>query len=463
MSALLGKQENEEYTRAVHQIVAWDTFIKTKAYDRRKIDSFSFITKIVDKALGRQSNDQPLRTNDVHVEDYKEVLNAMDVCKAIVFYSANMRYHQGKTMNFIRLISAMFAATPYYLYSYYHSHYTMNAASSLFRFFSAIITYAYLNKLLIIFYVAIFDMARQYRISRILHKMIRVTHLELTAAVDMEGTAEDSNSYNNFFSNMNKASLDVTLVDGPDVNIQNPLNTTFRSNSLEKTISSVITTKDRLRISKMIPVPRIDLGRADNVYSWLYCRLILQNFGFRVRYRINLFVAVILFFTMVLMLVILNEVIEKKQYESNNDDARAVKALVTNVNFVQSMIATAVFTVFAFLLIYFASIVNYEFSLHRGAISSYVVRNRSELYIGKSMNKLSEDEQHHLHEAVEALVVAQEAIEINNEANPYKIIGIVPEGGVMASMATVVAGFYSVVFNMMFPGGSDEDGLEGTF
>lgn len=212
-----------------------------------------------------------------------------------------------------------------------------------------------------------------------------------------------------------------------------------------------------------MPIPRIDLDRADNVYSWLYTRLVLQNFGFRVRYRINMFVAAMLFYVLVIMLVILNEVIEKQQKQTNAADDDAVKELIVNINFVQSMLSTLFFTIFAFLLIYFGSIVNEEFKMHRGAVSSYVLRNRAKLYTEKKNDTLSKEEEEHLHEAVEALIVAQDAIEINNETRPYKIVGIEPEGALMASLATVVAGFYSVVLNMMFPPQSDGEGMSGSF
>ena len=462
----LGKEQKHQYSQAIQQIVAWEVFLETTANDRKNVDTMSMFTSLHHRFMGGDTNNSPVRSDseysDKKMVHFSTVLNAMDVCKAVIFYSANMRYHQGKTINLIRAISILFALTPAYLYSNYAA-YELHIVSTCFRIFAAIITFAYLNILLLLFYVAIFDMARQYRISRILHKMIRVTHLELTAAVNVGDFSDSSETYANYFSKANNMTCDLPIFDHVVKEIQNPMNKKTESTALRDSINSVMSPDVRMKVSKSMPIPRIDLDRADNVYSWLYTRLVLQNFGFRVRYRINMFVACMLFFTLVLMLVIINKVIETKQIETSNDDDQAVRNLVTNVNFVQSMITTAVFTIFGVLLIYFGSIVNEDFSMHRGAISSYVVRNRSRLYIGKTTGTLSEKEMEDLEEAVDALVVAQEAIEINNETNPYKIVGVEPEGGLMASTATIVAGFYSVVFNLMFPSGGDSNGLEGTF
>ncbi len=467
----IGREEKQRYSNALHQLIAWEIFLNTKAL--KKVNTLSILTNLHDRLLGTQSNFAPTRSDSAqnHEETghFGTVFNAMDVCKAIIFYSANMRYHQGKTMNGIRVISLLFALAPFYVHSNY-GNYDMTAATIAFRFFAAIITFVHLNLLLLIFYVAIFDMARQYRISRILHKMIRVTHLELNAAVEFGDFGEGSDTYSSLFSKANSASCDIPAIGHIVQDIKNPLNSNNNNDSNPNNtastaprnlaVDSMISAQDRIKVSKSMPIPRIDLDNADNVYTWLYARLVLHNFGYRVRYRINMFVACILFFTLVLMLVILNKVIRSSQLGNagNADDDGVFTTLIADVNFVQSMIVTAVFIAFTFLLIYFGSIVNEEFSLHRRAISSYVVRNRSRLYIGKSRNTLSKQEEEDLEEAVEALVIAQEAIEINNETNPYKIVGVEPEGGVMASLATVVAGFYSVILNLVFP--SDSSGLD---
>jgi hypothetical protein len=278
------------------------------------------------------------------------------------------------------------------------------------------------------FYVAIFDAARQYRIARILHKLIRTTHLELQTTVRLgnsgnSGQQKKSAQLADLIKQSNQSFLKRLSQfrpadDGREKgavlqdSVTNPMATKA---SMRKAIEFSEETK--IRVAEIIPVPRLNLDCADNVYSWLYIRIVLQNFGFRVRNRIDIYVSIVLFVILGLMAATIGKLYRASQSSDNSMLSDTLKGQV----FVQIQIVVGTFLICLIVLAHFGNLVNNQFMTHRGEMMSYMLKNKVKLYHMKKAGEFSSEQREELEDAVGALEVTISAIEINNELSPYRV------------------------------------------
>ena len=57
-------------------------------------------------------------------------------------------------------------------------------------------------------------------------------------------------------------------------------------------------------------------------------------------------------------------------------------------------------------------------------------------------------------QAIEAAESAAEILEVNTDTAKYRILGMEAEYGICITVATITAGFYSVIFNLVYQGDS---------
>jgi hypothetical protein len=210
--------------------------------------------------------------------------------------------------------------------------------------------------------------------------MIRTTHLELQSTVrlgKMSGYVVDREKSDNQYADLLKQSNSafLTKFSAYSEDTRKKSGTVDSVNPMQKGKVSKkydFTEEIRDKVRDMIPVPRVDLDIADNVYSWLYLRLILQNFGFRVRYRINMFVATVLIVVAALMIACINTVFNSSQ----SDDPNELSEVIVGPVFVKNMLTITIVYVFLLVLVYFGSLVNSEFMMHRGSISAYIGKEK---------------------------------------------------------------------------------------
>ena len=276
------------------------------------------------------------------------------------------------------------------------------------------------------FFVAIFDMCRQYRISEILHKIIRVTHLELKSSVRLgvlSGLVAEKERTDLQYKELLKQSNAAFLSNLSTFTTDNAVGSTSSNpiiGGLNNNDELVFSFEVQEKIQRIIPVPRIDLNSADNVYCWLYVRLILQNFGFRVRFRLNMFVGAVLVLVVILQILVLKQVI----IASSSKSSTTIHDAMTSVSYFQNMFTISILALFALVLVYFASLVNGEFTMHHGAVASHVLRNKMILHREKRKPSLTAAQTETLIEAIDALDVCISSIEINNAVSPYRVISL---------------------------------------
>lgn len=444
--------ENKEQLCAWHEFLKHDAYIerkeriKRKAQKKKEREAFA-AGKSLNSAENPSLHAELSSNND---EGDQMVISALDVCKSIIYYATNLKYHRWYSMQLVRFIAVVHASTAFMTSRDSNSDWTI--WTSIFVATSFIVDVAFFNQVVWFFYVTIFDMARQYRIARILQKMIRTTHLELQTTVRL------GNISGSAAANAQKAAVQLEeLVKQSNKAFLNRLSI-FRENDKPARPASVQVTTNPMtakatekkiydfsdqtkeRVAEIIPVPRLSLDSADNVYSWLYIRLVLQDFGYRVRFRLNVYIYVVLFVSFGLMLVAISRLYNAFIDSDNSELGRVMRGQP----FIQTLITISIFFLLTIILAYFASLVNEQFMKHRGDMMSYVVKNRAKLYATKKSHEVHED----LQDAVDALEVTISAIEIKNELSPYRILGVAADFSLMSSLGAILFVFYMIVFNI---------------
>jgi hypothetical protein len=101
------------------QLCAWHEFLKNDSYvDRKERNKLKAQRKAKAAAFaaGKGINaSEPVPEETLADDDNdKLVLSALEICKAIIYYSTNLKYHRWYSLQFVRFLSFMQAATPFY-------------------------------------------------------------------------------------------------------------------------------------------------------------------------------------------------------------------------------------------------------------------------------------------------------------------------------------------------------------
>jgi len=105
----------------------------------------------------------------------------------------------------------------------------------------------------------------------------------------------------------------------------------------------------------MLPIPKISVHTADNVYGWMYARSVMQNYGTRVRFRMDVYVGCtsLLLFVLMIFIVI---------YLSVAEDPLA---MINNTLVKQALLAVFVSTIYVTGVVFTGAMANWTFDLHR--------------------------------------------------------------------------------------------------
>ena len=170
----------------------------------------------------------------------------------------------------------------------------------------------------------------------------------------------------------------------------------------------------------MRSVPKVDLRYAQNVYSWMYTRLILQSYGKRMLFRFDSYIGAYLVIGLGLTIALIYNTFIATPYE-----------LFAMPIFVHTLLFVFVLLTVMSLIIYLFSNVNDRYCEHLQAISLNELKLESELskLIGKKENLMFankncgdvEQEIWRRDESIKALGRASEVIRISNELNPLKV------------------------------------------
>lgn len=210
-----------------------------------------------------------------------------------------------------------------------------------------------------------------------------------------------------------------------------------------------ITTVSTIRAEQKSELPIIDMFKAQNVYGWMYTRLVIQSFGKRMLARIDNFMStysiVCAFFTIYLIASLFTDPVS---FEESYVPQMCLLILI-----VLSMICAQV---------YLASQVNDEFAQHRvNVVLNEMKANSRWLYLVELQDEMmTRDEQHtekfkmvetekfRLEEAMKAMKRVIEAITISNEQNPLCVLGMKADMSILISILTAIATLLSSIITV---------------
>ena len=201
-------------------------------------------------------------------------------------------------------------------------------------------------------------------------------------------------------------------------------------------------------------IPTLDFYITQNVYAWMYTRLILQNYGRRMLFRMDLYTGFYLLFMLALMAFFVVVI-----YKS---DRPGKIRILSSAVFMQCAFLSAVILFLILILILVADQVNAEYRKHVHTISSISIGMETELAMitGKIRKRrehahaeVSEVESDKyrmgdLDETIKALSRATAAVKLSNEENPLTVLTVVAAKALALSILSTVFAyiitFYSI-------------------
>ena len=229
-----------------------------------------------------------------------------------------------------------------------------------------------------------------------------------------------------------------------------PIYDVSRRKKLAKLLN-YITTVSTIRAERKNFLPVIDMFKAQNVYGWMYTRLVIQSYGKRMLGRIDNFIStyivVVTIFTIYLIVSLFTS--DGNPFDGNSFVAQF--CLLTLL--VLSMICTQV---------YLASQVNMEFDQHKiNVVLNEMKANSQLLYVVELQDEMMtrgeehteafrklQTEKFRLEEAMKAMKRVVEAIAISNEQNPLCVLGMRADISILISMMTAIATLLSSIITV---------------
>lgn len=205
--------------------------------------------------------------------------------------------------------------------------------------------------------------------------------------------------------------------------------------------------------------PRIDLDLPENVTSWTYCRLAVQNFGERFRMRTEVYTVGNAFILLGLMISTLIIVIT-----ANNKKEAFHSCFV-----IQACLSIAVNFLFLTLLATCLAYANSQLALHNRTLSAHALRMQHEIIQLKTHERhlkdlysWSETSKEHnpdslleiksiqvstenIEEAVRCVEAAMSIVELNTQLKPLQIFGFTADSSVVYSIMTTCLSFFLVL------------------
>jgi hypothetical protein len=109
------------------------------------------------------------------------------------------------------------------------------------------------------------------------------------------------------------------------------------------------------RFSDLVTVPKISVHTPDNIYGWLYARSVMQNYGARIRFRMDGYVGCIslLLFALMVFVVVYLSVAEDRV------------GMINNTLVKQALLAVLVVTIYVTGVVFTGALANWTFDTHR--------------------------------------------------------------------------------------------------
>ena len=207
------------------------------------------------------------------------------------------------------------------------------------------------------------------------------------------------------------------------------------------TVSTVRTEQTRL--------PTIDMFNPQNVYGWMYARLVIQSYRKRMLARLDCLVSVFLVVSILFTIILVVSLF-------------AGEMLIDNAFHIQMFVLTLLCLFMLCFIVYMAATVNEEFARHKGNVNLNEMKANSRLlYVVDQQDKLLsqgkrdteeflklQKEKVKLEEAMQAMKRVTEVIKISNDRYPLCVVGMPADMSILFSIITAIATLISSVVSI---------------
>ena len=362
----------------------------------------------------------------------KSIVNLADKCD----YKITLLHKVGKVFNVLCVI------VPYICFLIYisnseGSHFSESATTILFLITSTIISLFFFNVNIRFAIAALVDVQRQLKFFQILHQMIRLNDLSINSKI-LNFQYEHVKQKESCDYKLNRNLVFDQIARCKTTNLREEVPRS--SFDIKRVDENVMKELD------YIILPKIDFMDGRNVIAWAQINSIFSSFGDRWRNRLEIYIAMCAFFTVIVMAGAIAFIYQRDEQHRCDQFYAAF--------FIQSVIISSLYILYIALYISVAVLINFEIKQQRVTLASHVLQlrdKRSCLEI-KDLNKLiSHDEKNQLDELVLASMVIEDCSEImNTKSNliPFKVFGMAAEPGLLAGFASLASTFYLTLASM---------------
>jgi len=363
----------------------------------------------------------------------KSIVSVADRCD----YGILLLHRIGKVFNMT------FIAVTYICFSTYVSNREDNhipdiGTTVLFLITSTIISAFFFNVCIRFAIAALVDVQRQLKFFQVLHQMIRLSDLSIdTKVLNFQHDLLKKNELCDYKLKRNLVFDQIErckLVNGNEKLTQSSVDIKHDADhNMMKELDYVV-------------LPKFDFMDGRNVIAWAQLNSIFLSFGDRWRNRLEIYIAMCAFFTLVVMAGAIAFIYQKDSQDRVNQFYSAF--------FIQSVIVSTLFILYIALYISLAILVNYEIRQQRVTLASHVLKlqeKRSILEIKNLNNTISSNERIQLDELLLASKVINDCSEIMNTKNnlrPFQVFGMSAEPSLLAGVTSVASTFYLTLASM---------------
>jgi hypothetical protein len=418
--------------------------------------------------------------------DGSYALSVYDFCEGLLLHST--KADVGKEI--FGWVSTLFnyinLAIPFLLMLYYRNEATDHDAivqfwMVVFYLWSTLLNFFYFNIFFVLLYVAVVDVLRQKSMFNDLNSMIRLTDIMVTAelstgakAISTEekrhsemrvaeilsikpSVAADISKYSRFvFEDPDSDSMSKTDNEArngePIVARATPAVTSALqddSHSLESDAKRTSVLGERIyKDNEYHMLPRISFDESHNIVAWTHARLVMQNFGERFHFRLEMYVIAAMAMLVVMMaLGLLNLGLSTHRQE-----------LFFSPWFLQTLLSVSMCIVFLIVIMQAGACVNDTLESHSQTMCSHALRlNRK---VEKVQLRLLDEKDEgnrrklklkieKLNDTIDKLEAMRAVIETNTQLKPFKIFGFTAQSSLTVSIVTTAVSFYGILVSLL--------------
>jgi hypothetical protein len=213
-----------------------------------------------------------------------------------------------------------------------------------------------------------------------------------------------------------------------------------RRHSVARALTLMMRVEDEIDIDDLNfrDIPKLDLDLdASNIYAWLYARLLLQNFGERMLFRMELYVGAYLLVAVALAVIFITGIYS----------AADPWAVLARPFYIQVAIILFAALLLVQLHIAEAAAVNTEMETHQHSLQLNITKIQARLaWKSESESHTTAKDIEKLKLCVFALENALSATKVSDRSNPLRVFGIPASGGLLTSVTTTSIGVLSSIF-----------------